>query len=371
MKTVCEKNCCVGCMACVDMCPKKAISIQDSLKSYNAVINTEKCINCNACHNVCQNNVNDTEFLYPIEWHQGWANDPIIRNIASSGGYATAIAKAFLQSEGVVCSCYFKEGQFLFKSVNKIEQLNDFIGSKYVKSNPQGIYKEVDEILSAGQKVLFIGLPCQVAALKKYIRKKRQKLLYTIDLICHGTPSPKLLDLYLHQKGLSLSGILDIGFRVKTKFQLMNQKKGVEGNGVCDRYSIAFLNAMTYTDNCYSCRYARIERISDMTLGDSWGSELPIEETKKGISLVLVQNDKGKELLDLADITCIDVSLENAISHNHQLQLPSKMPIKRDVFFEKLKQGKNFDGLVTETFTKMCLKQDIKKILIALRIYRD
>ena len=54
MTTVCEKGKCTGCMECIDVCPKKAIKVIDSWMEYNAVIDSEKCIQCNACHSACQ-----------------------------------------------------------------------------------------------------------------------------------------------------------------------------------------------------------------------------------------------------------------------------------------------------------------------------
>ena len=109
MKTVCPKNNCVGCMACVELCPKNAIKIVDDLSSYNAVIDEEQCVNCNLCHNVCQNNA-DIEATRPISWKQGWALDSSVRESSSSGGAAQAIELAFVKAGGIVCSCTFSDG---------------------------------------------------------------------------------------------------------------------------------------------------------------------------------------------------------------------------------------------------------------------
>ena len=285
-KTVCELNKCTGCMACVYSCPKKAVKIKDKMSAYNAIIQEDKCIECNICHNICQQN---QLVLYnkPIAWYQGWSNNLEVRRKCSSGGLATEISVAFIKSGGVVCSCCFKNGKFGFEFAETIEELNKFIGSKYVKSNPEHIYKDIKCRIKNNQKVLYIALPCQVAAMKNFLDDKLQKNLYTIDLICHGTPSPKLLNIFLKQYKYSLDDLHNIKFRVKSKFMIYNNYKGVITNGVSDRYSIAFLNSLTYTENCYSCKYAKIERVSDITLGDLWGSELSVEEQKKGISLVL------------------------------------------------------------------------------------
>ena len=100
--------------------------------------------------------------------------------------------------------------------------------------------------------------------------------------------------------------------------------------GVLDKYSISFLNSISYTENCYHCQYANIMRVSDITLGDSWGSNLDIQEQRKGISLILNQTQKGKELLEQSELELMDVELNRAIEHNHQLRHPSIKPNTRE-----------------------------------------
>lgn len=366
MKTVCELNKCAGCMACVDICPKGAIKIKDSLSAYNAEIDENKCIGCNACHKVCQAN-HPAKAKAPIDWHQGWTENAETRKECSSGGAATAISKGFLENGGIVCGCTFNEGKFIFEFAENEDELKKFIGSKYVKSDPMGIYKEIKSRLKREEKVLFIGLPCQVAALKNYVSTDLSDKLYTIDLICHGTPSPKVLNIFLKQYGLTLSSLKDIKFRVKAKFQIYGDYKGIITKGVSDRYSIAFLNALTYTENCYRCPYAKTERVSDVTLGDSWGSELAMDEQKNGISLILNQTEKGNELLKMANLHLEAVDIKKAIASNHQLEYPSFKPKGREKFFDGLKD-RNFNSLVFRQLPKQCLRQDVKKVLIKLHI---
>ena len=304
---------------------------------------------------------------YPINWQQGWTEDPEMRKECSSGGVATAISKGFLENGGIVCGCTFNEGKFIFEFAENEDELKKFIGSKYVKSDPMGIYKEIKSRLKREEKVLFIGLPCQVAALKNYVSTDLSDKLYTIDLICHGTPSPKVLDIFLKQYGLTLSSLKDIKFRVKAKFQIYGDYKGIITKGVSDRYSIAFLNALTYTENCYKCPYAKTERVSDVTLGDSWGSELAMDEQKNGISLILNQTEKGNELLKMANLHLEAVDIKKAIASNHQLEYPSFKPKGREKFFDGLKD-RNFNSLVFRQLPKQCLRQDVKKVLIKLHI---
>lgn len=356
MKTVCELNKCNGCMACIEKCPKQCISIIDSIEYFNAEIDNTKCIGCNICKRICPNN-NDIYKLSPILCKQGWAKDDI-RSIGSSGGTASSIVKYFIESGGYVAACIFKEGNFVFDITNDIHKAKKFSGSKYVKSNPRGIYSKIEEKLKKN-KVLFIGLPCQVSALKRYLSNTDN--LYTIDLICHGTPSNKLLEKFLLEKGYSITSIDDIKFRNKNDMGLRIDGKKITKKRVIDEYLCAFLESVNYTENCYSCEYATLDRVSDITLGDSWGTELKDEE-KKGVSLILVQTEKGKTLLSNANIELKNVDMDNAIAFNHQLSYPSIFSSKRNNFFKKLNQGCSFSSSVFRVLPGLIIKQKIKSI---------
>lgn len=363
--TVCENNKCVGCMVCLSVCNKDAIRIVDSLKFYRAEIDENKCVNCGQCKKVCQNN-SAVELKRPEKWYQGWANDAQVRANASSGGLASAIEIGFIRNGGAVCSCLLKDGIFQFEIATSIEALKGFAGSKYVKSNPTGIYQEVDALLRKGKKVLFLGLPCQAEAMRRYTGN--HELLYTVDLICHGTPSPQLLNDYLKKYGYKADELEQITFRKKDYFRVAPNEVTTTYPGTVDRYSLAFLCSIDYTENCYSCRFAGIERGSSLTLGDSWGSDLNRKEQKKGISLILCQDAKGQQLLELADITLHPVDLARAISCNHQLREPCHRTEKTDKFFDSY--SGNFYSKVFACLPQKCFKQFIKGILLMLKVIR-
>jgi len=217
-------------------------------------------------------------------------------------------------------------------------------------------------------KVLFVGLPCQVEAVKCYVGEKLDNSLYTVDLICHGSPSPKVLDMFLAQYDIDTPKLSDIQFRNKNNFAVREGTSYIVQKGVLDKYSISFLNSISYTENCYHCQYANIMRVSDITLGDSWGSNLDIQEQRKGISLILNQTQKGKELLEQSELELMDVELNRAIEHNHQLRHPSIKPNTREIFFGEIKNGKNFNAIVRKLYPKQSAKQLVKMLLIKAKI---
>lgn len=358
MKTVCELNMCNGCMACVEKCHRNAITIKDDLKYYNALIDTKKCVDCGLCTKVCPRE-NDNDMSKPKWWYQGWA-DSEIREHASSGGAASAIIRAFIKHGGYVASCLFDSGKFVFEVTNEMAVARKFAGSKYVKSNPEKIYGKIQSLLKANQKVLFIGLPCQVAAVNQFIKDKTN--LVTADLICHGTPSPYLLKKCLQEYGHDINTLTDINFRIKSLYELNRDGKPIAAFHTMDNYLIAFLHSYDYTENCYSCKFATLDRVSDITLGDSWGTELS-GEVKNGVSLILCQSEKGKELIESAGLNLLDVDINNAISHNEQLNKPSKCSKSRDQFFENYNRYNNFGKALVKTAPGIVAKEKVKSIV--------
>ena len=364
MNTVCPVDQCTGCRVCEAKCPKNAIRLVDMLDKVYAEINEEQCIHCGLCERVCPNH-NLVQKNEPIEWHQGWANDTEIRKTSSSGGIAAALTQSFIESGGYGCSCYFDKGEFAFYTTNSVEEACRFAGSKYVKTNPINAYNDVQKLLQKGEKVLFVGLPCQVAALKNSVPKSQQDNLYCVDLICHGTPSLELLKNFLKQHGVDIASLDDIRFRTKGKMGL--NVKSVAMEGTVDRYLISFLNALNYTEGCYNCQYACRPRVSDITLGDNWGTELS-GELPKGLSLILCMTEKGQKLLADADVNLVDVNVEKAVAENGQLNRPCAKPANRDKFFTAIKNGANYDRLVLKFFPKQSVRQIIKGVAIKLHI---
>lgn len=363
MNTVCEINRCNGCMACIEKCPKKCISIKDNIFSYNAVKDDSICVNCGICEKVCPRN-KKLKKQKPREWYQGWADDQI-RKSSSSGGAAASIIRSFINDGGYVASCLFKNGQFLFEITNDLDRAKRFAGSKYVKSNPIGIYKVVEERLKT-DRVLFVGLPCQVAGLKNYL--KNDENLFTVDLICHGTPSPLLLEKFLKEHGIDIREVTDLKFRDSISMGLVKNGKKICPEGA-DDYLLTFLDAVDYTENCYHCEYATFERVGDITLGDSWGTEYRDEE-KNGVSLVLINSAKGNELLKDIGMKLMDVDIKKAVAENHQLRHPSVLKPEREKFLGMLISGKSFSYATYVLYKKTVLKRRVKKVLFKLHLWK-
>lgn len=223
---ICEKNRCTGCQACMNICPMDAISFHEDLKGFLYPEVSEKCVGCNACQRVCPRNtgvqLNQRE---PVVY-AAFTKNKATRKNSSSGGMFTELAKSVLEKGGIIYASKLSEDckSVVFDSCNTVEDLAKFQGSKYVQSQPGLIFRQVKETLLTGREVLFIGVPCQVDGLKKYLNKEYSNLL-VVDIICHGVPSPKLWrDYCTYLEEINGAKAVNISYRYKkpnwTRFSL-------------------------------------------------------------------------------------------------------------------------------------------------------
>lgn len=361
MKTVCKENLCYACGACVELCPTDAIKLEKTLFTYNAVI-SDKCIDCHLCLRVCQR-VDLPVLTAPNEWFQGWANGSQ-RNKSTSGGAATEICRSFIRNGGVVCSCVLSKGEFSFSIYSDTEEVGKSTGSKYVKSNVQSILNQIKALLIDGKRLLFVGLPCQVGAVKRYVGDKLVENLYTIDIVCHGTPSLALFKMFLQQHKYNINCCNEITFRDGNNYHITIDGVNLTSSNVLDYYTMAFVNGISFTENCYECEYARFDRVSDLTLGDAWGTELSVDEVRMGISLLLCQNEKGRELINNANLHIEPVNIELIKKKNQQLNNAVEKPSGRTAFVDDICKGKSIDTVTMRAFPWLSIKQEIKKIIM-------
>ena len=363
MKTVCLLNKCNSCTACVSICPTNAIYLQSDIDKSNCFIDTKKCINCHLCEKVCPN-ISRLDYKDNIDVLNAFVKKDVERNKSSSGGIASAITYDFIRKGGYVAGVIYdkKAKSFNYIVTNNINQAKLFAGSKYVKCNLNKVYNEVINLLKNSNKVLFIGTPCYVAGIINLasILKVKEKL-YTIDLICHGTPSQQLFFDFIKKYKID-EKVDTFYFRNHAVMQVfVNDFKPLIKYRVIDPYMIGFLNGLFYTENCYECNFACEKRVSNITLGDAWESE----GVSNGLNLVIVNDENGLTLLKNINnqIEIKKANFEEAKNHNGQLIRPYSLTKKRSIFFKQFNH-KNFNILVFKLFPKISLKQLIKKILL-------
>lgn len=319
-------------------------------------------------------------FVLPDEAYAAWANDGSEYVTSASGGAASVLARHYLSSGGIVygCSvCPGKEGQAFdvrHTRVAKEEDLAQLKGSKYVQSSIGALLPYLKKDVRSGRHVLFIGTPCQAAAVKRLFRQEPDNLLVA-DLVCHGVPSLAMLQQHIARRlRISRAEVGNISFRDSSGFRLgikdgegrqLYVSRPLEGLRTEDLYYCLFMDGFTYRESCYRCRYARPERTADLTLGDFWGLDKSVRTPSSGVSLVLPVTEKGKAALDILrkGMTLVPRPVQEAVRGNEQLRHPKhkSMRIKIYRIFEKTFGLRLYYLLVVD---RIILKR-IRKILWA------
>ena len=208
---------CTGCMACLNVCPKNAISCVENDKGFIVPsINNDLCINCGLCDKTC---VLNKEIPEGSTIQDALAlvtdNNDVLKN-STSGGAFTALSNVILKKQGIVVGAIMDESFTVYHVLTTETSIRDRMrGSKYVQSNVKDLYRKIKENLESNVYVLFIGTPCQVHALRQFLRKDYDTL-YAVDILCHGVPNNKMFKEHINYVN-SFEGakIVDYHFRTK------------------------------------------------------------------------------------------------------------------------------------------------------------
>lgn len=346
-----KKEMCCGCTACMNICPKRAITMkQDEEGFLYPLIDEDKCVNCGLCKKVCafQEGYEVKDRLNNLEVYATKNRDDEIRKVSSSGGMFTLIAKEILNKKGVVYGAAFDD-KFRVKHirVETEEELSLCRGSKYSQSSIGETFRKVKEDLKNERQVLFTGTPCQIAGLRKCLTKSDVTNLFVVDIICHGTPSPKLFQEYIKFiEGIKRKRVIEYYHRSKKfKWPTTGEEVVYESNKhdyksrLSQTWRNIFYSNLALRPSCYNCQYTKIERPGDMTIADFWGIENYEKDfsDKMGVSLLLVNTKKGANMYDIIqkNMLVIERRIEDAIEKNPQLKNPVKISkTKRIEFWE-------------------------------------
>ncbi|WP_029231642.1 Coenzyme F420 hydrogenase/dehydrogenase, beta subunit C-terminal domain [Butyrivibrio sp. VCB2006] len=298
---ICETTCC-GCAACMSICPKSAISMAENEKGFlNPVVDETLCVDCGLCQKVCNSKIEkenvSNAYILKIK-------DSVQHLMSQSGGAFTAVSNAILDDDGMVFGVVADENfEGVYGCAKSREEREAMHGSKYMQARVNYTYREVEKALES-HKVLFSGTPCQVGALKKYLKNKKvcTDNLYTVDIVCHGVPSVLIFRGILNEARKKVGKIHQVIWRDKLYSGWGANTSSFYG---IDKYSTGhfykiFWSNLCLRDSCFQCQYASLGRCSDITIGDAWGvkKQDPSFADSRGVSLVLINSAKGVELFE-------------------------------------------------------------------------
>ena len=339
MKLVGIEKCC-GCEACYNVCPKFAICmVKDQVGFFYPSIDHTKCIECGLCSRVCpaihslQNKSKDIN-----AYTGGYQNKDKLRKVAS-GGIATAIMEFFINKGMYICGAGYEDSLYECHHIlgNQQKLIHQIQGTKYIQSRIGMVYRKIEKLLIDKKQVFFVGTPCQVVALKKYLHKEYENL-FTCDLICHGPTSQTVQEQYvkyfenlLGKKCIKINPKDKIyGWETPTLTLMFEGGNSVEAPFYHTAFGDAFENMTRIS--CLNCLYKGERRCSDVTIGDFWGVKKTDEcFNPNGVSVAITHSEKGEKLMAL--LTSIEIktkTIEQALKNNSMYKESCKVrPYKK------------------------------------------
>lgn len=333
---------CTGCAACANACPRDCITMRPDAEGFlRPNVDADACTGCNQCQRTCPILHRPTlRQEFPKAYALYASDEELVKN-SSSGGAFSLVAESILHQGGTVFGAALtEENRVRHIAVSSISELAKLRTSKYVQSEIGNSYRAAESLLKEGKTVLFTGTSCQIAGLHAYLKRPYPNL-YTQDIICHGVPSPKVWETYLKQVHKDREKA-HISFRDKTYGWNLFGMRVDEYQRVLtkDAYLAAFLGNLDLRPNCHRCIYKTAARDSDLTLADFWGIEtvLPEWKERQGVSLVLVQSERGERLIEAIAPKAVltEVDAKCAIGLNHAALHSVNAHPKRRAFFERL-----------------------------------
>lgn len=369
---------CTGCGACADNCPKNCISMKYDKEGFRIpVVDQELCIHCGICKKKCPMKKDIYQMVERTKAPKAYAafsKNEFIHKTSATGGIFFELANYVIQERGVVFGAVGNclDGVFHTKA-ETLEQLKKMQGSKYAQSNTIGIYREVKSVLKTGKKVLFSGTPCQIGALYSVLDCDYENLL-TMDVICHGVPSEKVLHKFIeeleqrkHKKVIHYYRDKEEGW--KPPRYAFDYEDGTKESFVSTEipYNRGFIQNLYVRKICTHCQFAKIPRIADITAGDWFGGGLgkKLDPDNKGLSMVTVNSPKGyRYLRNLLPVLFVkEYPIEKAVNESEHLGKPPKENILRPIFFEWIEKYSFFR--VTEILVpNKIIYRVIRKIFI-------
>lgn len=381
MMLVCNKGMCSACNACVNICPRNCITMERGIpdETTYAVINKNKCIGCGKCKTVCPINY-FPRFNTTLACYSGWSLDDEIRKKSASGGVATEIYRYAAKEDSYFAGVTLNTNREAVFSLKSKEGWREFQNSKYVYSDTKYIFSEIVDKLCDGRRVIFIGLPCQVAGLRNYVSFKKvdDSRLLVVDLVCHGVMPTVFLKKHIASIEKKYArAAKDIYFRDPRylthsyTFSCSDDKgvfykKAVHRN---DSYQIAYHVGISYRSNCYQCKFSTKDRMGDITLADfgGVGKLAKCDYDNINVSCILINTLAGEKLIknmnDQGYIYIEKRPIEEEYETEPRLSSPTPVPYERKKFLSLYDQNGDFEYSIQHASTKKIIKNEISHIL--------
>lgn len=382
-----DKRKCTGCEACINICPKSCINMEDDFSGFQyPVVDYKKCINCDLCTRTCpviHVKVDTNIGKKNIDVYACWSLDEELRYHSTSGGVFSELSKKVMEEGGFIVGAAYDNDCNVEHIIGKNDfDLSKIRQSKYTQSKIGKIFIQIKELLNKGEKVLFCGAPCQILGLKKFLNKEYENLI-SVDFICRGVNSPKAYRYWLEElEGKYKSKAIRVWFKYKiggwkkspmcTRIDFQNGQVCVQ-KGNKNYYMRGYLGPNLYIrPSCSKCKFKSEKRSSDITLADFWGISKMLDDDQ-GTSLMLIHTENGRKLFEQCrkNLFVNKRTMDEILEGNTCFIDSVKINLKSEEFLHRLGE-KPFSMLVKEyTYMPLYFRVKNKMLRVLKKIVRS
>lgn len=300
---------CYGCGTCNVMCAHQAITMQyDNIGRILPVIDEEKCIDCGLCRSNCpsldekRSQLPDTDDKYVgcvEKTYIGKATDEVIYRNSQSGGLVTATVKYLFDTGQIDAAvmCRVEDAvEYTARAVvvTSVEELYSCQKSSYVPIDMVSALRQTESY----KAVAIVGTGCHiqgVRALQNFSKKYRDRVKYTLGLVCDRTLCKTCTDvLYWNQ-------FKDRSKRIVWRDKSVNYKKARLLIRTADekivkipRWQRFALKDPFTNPRCRIC-FDKLNTNADIVFGDPWG--MNGVDWDNGMSLVITRSLEGAKIV--------------------------------------------------------------------------
>ena len=317
----------------------------------------------------------------PLSQYAAWTLDTPLREMSTSGGVFTELARTVFRDGGVVVAAGWLKSPFrvAHKVASQESDLDEMRGAKYAPSDMSDAWKDVNNALSKGRYCLFVGTPCQTAAIRKRFGSGNGKLL-VCALFCHSVPERYIWAKYVNELELAHgSPLKSVQFRCKKHGGTWRngifvadfedgQSPIIEplaGNVYCD----AFFMRLSTRRSCLNCRFKCGNSGADIMIGDFWGVEKshPELDDGKGLSAVLVYTSAGDRVLAETKCELRTVEYQEIVACNKHLEHSVACNTASRARFFRLCNTMTIEEALNKIRTRSMLGRIVSKVRMFIR----
>lgn len=372
MPLLASKELCNGCESCLNACSRHAIQFKlDTHGFFYPSVDETLCVECGICSKRCP--VIDNTILPKVTYNDTIAYGAYIKEQkeirkSASGGLAYALARNVITQGGTVYGVIYQNDfrDIIYARASTLEQFQPMRGSKYVQARKGNVYQEIRSKLKNNEKVLFIGLPCEVGGLYAFLSRHYSTLL-TVELICAGVGSYFAHRGFLDKMQLKENAkIVDFTYRYKKRGWVPCYISIDYSNGHNYNYPFSYTSLGSCIEkykrpSCYHCIYKSDKRCADITIGDFWTlNPLHPAYNHWGTSVVFPRTDKGLKIIEgLQDIRKIQVDRETALRSNQTQLTTNGSPYDKRKELQQVLLDEGMVGVENKFTPRMKVSQKI------------